>query len=148
MHLTDLLKKHQYTYLSSFSWSWALSGGGSYKTKAPSSKGSWRARRTPALLRPNARKPRGPRNQQSVIKVSISKRSAGPAQRPILHITFPKLAYDLLSSRTFPNPAAYFYLTIIPVCLRSGFFPFYLSHLTINFWRARSCSSQINPRKV
>lgn len=59
----ELLTKYQCTYLSSFSWSWALSGGGSYRTKASFSRGSWRARRTPALFRPNAREPRGPTNQ-------------------------------------------------------------------------------------
>lgn len=77
----ELFKKYQHTYLSSFSWSWALRGGGSYKTKAPSSSGSWRARRTPALLRPNAREPRGPRDQQYVTWTSMLRSSSRPRSK-------------------------------------------------------------------
>lgn len=75
-----LLKKYQCAYLSSFSWSWTLSGGGSYRTKAPSSRGSWRARRTPALFRPNAREPRGPRNQQSTCELTLYNQALQQAQ--------------------------------------------------------------------
>lgn len=52
------------THLSIFSWSWALSSGGSYRTRAPSSKGSWRGLLSPARLMPSARKPSGPESKQ------------------------------------------------------------------------------------
>lgn len=76
----ELFKKYQCAYLSSFSWSWTLSGGGSYRTKAPSSRGSWRARRTPAFFRPNAREPRGPRNQQSICELTRYNQARQQAQ--------------------------------------------------------------------
>lgn len=52
------------THLSIFSCSWALSSGGSYRTRAPSSKGSWRGLLSPARLIPSARKPVGPESKQ------------------------------------------------------------------------------------
>lgn len=52
------------THLSIFSWSWALRSGGSYRTRAPSSKGSWRGLLSPARLIPSARKPSGPESKQ------------------------------------------------------------------------------------
>lgn len=52
------------THLSIFSWSWALSSGGSYRIRAPSSKGSWRGLLSPARLIPSARKPSGPESKQ------------------------------------------------------------------------------------
>jgi len=52
------------THLSIFSWSWALSSGGSYRTRAPSSKGSWSGLLSPARLIPSARKPSGPESKQ------------------------------------------------------------------------------------
>lgn len=52
------------THLSIFSRSWALSMGGSYRTRAPSSNGSWRGRLSPARLTPSERKPRGPEMEQ------------------------------------------------------------------------------------
>lgn len=52
------------THLSIFSCSWALSSGGSYRTRAPSSKGSWRGLLSPARLIPRARKPVGPESKQ------------------------------------------------------------------------------------
>ena len=50
--------------MSIFSWSWALSSGGSYRTRAPSSKGSWSGLLSPARLIPSARKPSGPESKQ------------------------------------------------------------------------------------
>lgn len=52
------------THLSIFSWSWALSTGGSYRTRAPSSNGSWRGPLSPARLTPSERKPRGPESKE------------------------------------------------------------------------------------
>lgn len=52
------------THLSIFSWSWALRTGGSYRTRAPSSNGSWRGPLSPARLTPSERKPRGPEMEQ------------------------------------------------------------------------------------
>lgn len=62
---SELKHLHQVmTHLSIFSCSWALSGGGSYRTRAPSSKGSWRGLLSPARLMPSARKPVGPESKQ------------------------------------------------------------------------------------
>ena len=62
---SELNHLHQVmTHLSIFSCSWALSSGGSYRTRAPSSKGSWRGLLSPARLIPSARKPVGPESKQ------------------------------------------------------------------------------------